>query len=291
MIIIRKLTIALAACLLVAACGGGASTQNTKTAVFTNSDEAKAVVQEIIDALLVPELVVLELGDALARVLQGNEAECGNTPVGTVEYELQGDTVTAVFTNCESLTNGEDFIAGTLDGTVVANVLSDTAERQEILISFNGFRLDDQVFPFGVEGNARLLQLSDASGAESTQLTSTDFALLFEGRVLRFIQLDNFSETLSDGTERLDFRGDLDGFGFDGVAGFDTLVPVVINGVSGEVEQGELLFEGSNFATIRIIDKPEPESPDLADVEIDYDGDGEIDAIELWTWFGDIFPP
>ena len=87
------------------------------------------------------------------------------------------------------------------------------------------------------------------------------------------------------------FFDDLDGFGFDGVAGFDTLVPVVINGVSGEVEQGELLFEGSNFATIRIIDKPEPESPDLADVEIDYDGDGEIDAIELWTWFGDIFPP
>ena len=128
-------------------------------------------------------------------------------------------------------------------------------------------------------------------GRIKIELTKSDpsgFALLFDDTVLRFVELDRQSEVTVDGFERLDFRGVLDGFGFQGVAGFDTEVPIVLDIARGDIDQGVLVVDGLNFSSIRITDS---DSRNLADVAIDFDGDGITDLEAIWTWFGDVFPP
>jgi len=287
-IIINRVLVLLSVCTLLTACGGGEATQSTRTAVFVSSAEAKVVVQEIVDALLIPEVIVFDLVDALALVLEGSEPECGNAPFGQATFDIQSETrVVAEFSDCQGLTNGVNFIPGTLNGTVTTSIISDQPDAQEFNMIFNGFRLDDPEFPFGVEGNVRLSQITQPDGNQDVRLTSNDFALLFDGAVLRFVELDRQSQVTAEGTEQLDFRGLLDGFGFEGVAGFDSVVPIVFDLAAGDIDQGILVVDGFNSSTIRITDS---DMPNIANVEIDFDGDGVVDVIERWTWFGDIFP-
>lgn len=288
-IIIRNLAFVSCVALFAVACGGGASTQETRTAVFGGPEEAKFVVQEIVDSLVIPEVVVFDLVDALASVLEGGDAQCSNAPIGTATFDVQAENrVVATFDNCADLSDGVNFIAGVLNGAVTTEVLSNTAELQEFEQFFKNFRLDDPVFPFGLEGNVRARSETRPNGDLITTLLSNDFALLFDDTVLRFVELDRQSEVTVDGFERLDFRGVLDGFGFQGVAGFDTEVPIVLDIARGDIDQGVLVVDGLNFSSIRITDS---DSRNLADVAIDFDGDGITDLEAIWTWFGDVFPP
>ena len=195
----------------------------------------------------------------------------------------EGDTVTADFENCD---DGDGFVIdGRLALTVAAiqgDVFSDV-----FLITLNMVLTDLTVTSGGESssGDGRLTYTLDtlAYPASLTRLSGTELRVVAAGEAVTF---RNFDQTLEvdAGIVPTSYAADASGRLHSSVLGgsidYGTVVTVQASGDDNPPYIGEILLSGADSSEVRIV----VVSEEVVRLEIDLEGDGEVDEFIDTTW-------
>ncbi len=271
--------------------GGGGPAPVNATAEFSTTPEALAIVREVAVADAAPEILIFDVLFAFDELDTALNIACSN-PGGTAQLVL-GTRQVLDFSNCIDLSDGVTTIEGTLNGTIEYEFGTDSQMALEFIdVSYRDFSWDSPVGLFEIDGDVSFESVVNTNNVVET-ITSDNLVFSNDGFAISIPSLLVVNQFFDDDTDRISFNGALQDISavnpiFMGLAVYQSEDDLVYDIAADDITAGSFVVFGLDGSTIRVRDSV---ATNEATYEIDFDGDGVVDASGTWTWFGDILPP